>query len=146
MPVPGQVHCGFPSFPIVDWFSLFLDLGVLPFPLEDCSVLGNFVIIPMYYLVTKPVISYDCGKDRGVLKTNKTYPWSFVTEIFPIFDNMCKTPKSRNRENQSTIGKLGKPQWTWPGTGISNEMVGWIRFYGANPPTSITVKRFRLAL
>jgi len=26
------------------------------------------------------------------------------------------------------------------------EMVGWIRFYGAIPPASITVKRFRLSL
>jgi hypothetical protein len=44
MPVPSQVHCGFPSFPVVDWFCLFVDLWVLPFPLEDCSVFGNFVI------------------------------------------------------------------------------------------------------
>jgi len=38
-----------------------------------------------------------------------------------------KTHKSTNRQNQSTTGKLGKPQWTWLGTGISKEMVGWIR-------------------
>jgi len=25
-------------------------------------------------------------------------------------------------------------------------MMGWIRFYGAKPPASITVKRFRLSL
>ena len=34
----------FPSFPVVDWFCLFIDLWVLTFPLEDCSVFGNFVI------------------------------------------------------------------------------------------------------
>ena len=44
MPVPSQGHCGFPSFPVVDWFCLLVDLWVLPFPLEDCSVFGNFVI------------------------------------------------------------------------------------------------------
>ena len=33
-----------------------------------------------------------------------------------------------NRQNQSTTGKLWKPQWPWLGTGISKEMVGWIRF------------------
>ena len=27
-----------------NWFCLFVDLWVLPFPLEDCSVFGNFVI------------------------------------------------------------------------------------------------------
>jgi hypothetical protein len=44
-----------------------------------------------------------------------------------------KTHKSTNRQNHSTTGKLGKPQWPWLGTGISKEMVGWIRFYDWNP-------------
>jgi hypothetical protein len=35
-----------------------------------------------------------------------------------------KTHKSTNRQNQSTTGKLGKPQWPRLGTGISKEMVG----------------------
>jgi len=34
-----------------------------------------------------------------------------------------KTHKSINRQNQSTTGKLGKPQWPSFGTGISKEMV-----------------------
>ena len=55
------------------------------------------------------------------------------------FKGKVKTHKSTNRQNQSTTGKLEKPQWPWLGTGISKEMVGWIRFYGALPPTSITV-------
>jgi hypothetical protein len=50
MPVPSQGHCGFPSFPVVDWFCLFVDIWVLPFPLEDCSVFGNFVITLMHIL------------------------------------------------------------------------------------------------
>ena len=44
MLVPNQGHCGFPSFPVVDWFFLFVDLWVFTFPLEDCSVFGNFAI------------------------------------------------------------------------------------------------------
>ena len=32
------------------WFCLFVDLWVLTFPLEDCSVFGNFVIT----LIVKP--------------------------------------------------------------------------------------------
>ena len=47
--------------------------------------------------------------------------------------------KSTNRQNQSTTGKLGKPQWPWLGTGISKEMADWIRFYGAKPLAFITV-------
>ena len=44
MHVPSQGHCGFPSFPVVNWFCLFVDLWVMPFHLEDCSVFGNLVI------------------------------------------------------------------------------------------------------
>ena len=32
------------SFPVVDWFCLFIYLWVLTFPLLDCSEFGNFVI------------------------------------------------------------------------------------------------------
>ena len=48
MPVPSQGHCGFSSFPVVDWFCLFVDFWVLPFPLEDCSVFDNFVVTLIY--------------------------------------------------------------------------------------------------
>ena len=54
MPVPSQVHCSFPSFPVVDLFCLFIDLWVLPFPLEDCSVFGNFVITLDFYSASWP--------------------------------------------------------------------------------------------
>ena len=33
-------------------------------------------------LVTNPVINHKQGKDREVLTTSGTYPWSFVTQIF----------------------------------------------------------------
>ena len=33
-------------------------------------------------LVTNPVVSHERGKDREVLTTSGTYPWSFVTHIF----------------------------------------------------------------
>ena len=32
-------------------------------------------------LVTNPVISHERRKDREVLTTSETYPWSFVTQI-----------------------------------------------------------------
>jgi len=55
-----------------------------------------------------------------------------------------KTHMSTNIQDQSATGKLGKPQCPWLGTGISKEMVGCIRFYGAKPPAS--TKRFLLSL
>ena len=44
MPVPSQGYYGFHSFPVVDWFCLFIYLWVLTFPLLDCSEFGNFII------------------------------------------------------------------------------------------------------
>jgi hypothetical protein len=44
MPIPSQGHYGCHSFPVDDWFCLFIYLWVLIFPLEVCSEFGNFVI------------------------------------------------------------------------------------------------------
>ena len=44
------------------------------------------------------------------------------------YKGKVKTHNYINRQNQSTTGKLWKPQWLWLGTGISKEMVGWIGF------------------
>jgi hypothetical protein len=35
-----------------------------------------------FSLVTNPVINHERGKDREVLTTSGTHPWSFVTQIF----------------------------------------------------------------
>jgi hypothetical protein len=43
-----------------------------------------------------------------------------------------KTHKS-TKTNQSTTGKLGKPQLPWLGTSISKERVGWINLLILNP-------------
>ena len=50
-----------------------------------------------------------------------------------------KTHKSTNRQNQSTTGKLEKPQWPWLGTGISKEMVD-------SASTFCTIHVYRLIL
>jgi hypothetical protein len=55
--------------------------GELRFSLKvysSCSTSG----IRRVTLVTNPLISYDLRKDRIVITTSKTYPWSFVTQIF----------------------------------------------------------------
>jgi hypothetical protein len=52
----GKYVC-FHSFPVVDWFCLFIYLWVLTFPLYDCSEFGNFVIILIYiYCVLMKVL------------------------------------------------------------------------------------------
>jgi hypothetical protein len=45
---------------------------------RSCSISGTRRVNP----VTNPVISHEWGKDREVLTTSGTYPWSFVTQIF----------------------------------------------------------------
>jgi hypothetical protein len=48
-----QGHYGFHSFPVVDWFCLFIYLWVLTFSLEDCSEFGNFVITLIWHKGTR---------------------------------------------------------------------------------------------
>jgi hypothetical protein len=45
---------------------------------SSCSTNGTHRV----YLVTNSVISHEWGKDREVVITSGTYPWSFVTHIF----------------------------------------------------------------
>jgi hypothetical protein len=45
---------------------------------SSCSTSGTCRV----NLVINPVISREWGKDREVLTTSGTYPWSFVTQIF----------------------------------------------------------------
>ena len=45
---------------------------------RSCSTSGTRRV----NLVTNMVISHERGKDREVLTTSGTYPWSFVTKIF----------------------------------------------------------------
>ena len=51
MPVPSQGHYDFHSFPVVDWFCLFIYLWVLTFPMLDCSEFGNFVITLIHWVL-----------------------------------------------------------------------------------------------
>ena len=60
------------------------------------------------------------------------YRWRRVITKLPnseqSYKGKVKTHKYINRQNQSTTGKLWKPKWPWLATGISKEMVGWIKF------------------
>jgi hypothetical protein len=61
MSVPSQGHYGFHSFPVVDWFCLFIYLWVLTLPLLDCTEFGNFVITLIFklFLLIKHDIIYN---------------------------------------------------------------------------------------
>ena len=58
---------------------------------RSCSTSG----IRLVNLVTNPVLSREWGKNREVITTSGTYPWSFVTQIFqngqPSHGGGCKS-------------------------------------------------------
>jgi hypothetical protein len=62
MPVPSQGHYGFHSFPVVNWFCLYIYLCVLTFPLEDCSEFGNFVITLIWMIIFLKVKLFIIGE------------------------------------------------------------------------------------
>ena len=45
---------------------------------SSCSISGT----RSDNLLTNPVMSHECGKDRELLTTGGTYPWLFVAQIF----------------------------------------------------------------
>jgi hypothetical protein len=64
IPVPSQGHYSFHSFPVVDWFCLFIYLWVLTFPLEDCSEFSNFVITHIHWLTNLNTIASLTNKPK----------------------------------------------------------------------------------
>jgi hypothetical protein len=51
IPVPSQGHCGFPSFPVVDWFCLFVDLWVLSlWKIARCSFILYFDLTTIWHI------------------------------------------------------------------------------------------------
>jgi hypothetical protein len=145
-----------------NWKSYYIcwrNRNCLPFRntpvLSVAPVARSFVLYVVFCRSLFVLILFCPSFDFGLLIT-PLVSWNMFLERIRVITKLSnteqfskgkgKTHKSTNRQNKSTTGKLGKPQLPWLGTGISKEMVGWIRFYGAKPPDSITVKRFRLSL
>jgi hypothetical protein len=89
------------------------------------SVSGiTFIRYAQYRNIGKPnKLLYEPGKWQIRVHVKTKLPNSEQSS-----EGKVKTHKYINRHNQSTTGKLWKPQWPWLGTGISKEMLGWIRF------------------
>jgi hypothetical protein len=101
----SQGHCSFHSFPVVDWFCLFISLWVLTFPLEDCSEFGNFVItlidLPLTSIVNhlhqQPWVTWSILTTKVNVKTRlrhtliKKYFWHFCwlpyLYTFSLYEN-----------------------------------------------------------
>jgi hypothetical protein len=79
MPVPSQSHCGFPSFPVVDLVCLFVDLRVLPFPLKDCSVFGNFVFTLICLMISYLRIKSYNVLNYNICSTDWSFPLIYIT-------------------------------------------------------------------
>jgi hypothetical protein len=125
MPVPSQGHYGFHSFPVVDWFCLFIHLLVLTFPLQDCSELGNFAITLIYHLYnlkctcTTHIKSHFEVKAKWFQHTYSSVYHIFIKKI--IFQSMLNTftilqyfciPAPVILQS-TIIYRITKLKWTW---------------------------------
>ena len=83
-------------------------------------------------IFTNVVLNIITPHDETTATCLKQWLWIRVITKLPnseqSYKEKVKTHNYINRQNQSTTGKLWKLQWLWLGTGISKEMVGWIRF------------------
>ena len=67
-------------------------------------------------------------EDLSAEERLKLYDQSFTRYLNKGNNKITELRTILQRESQSTTGKLWKPLWPWLCTGISKEMVGWIRF------------------
>ena len=97
MPVPSPGHYGFHSFPVVDWFFLFIYLWVLTFPLSDCSEFGNFVI----------TLIYNYNNTLCCLISNHSFAKSIMIDCFYIFylSHITEAKNSRRLRQIKIIAK-----------------------------------------
>jgi hypothetical protein len=73
IPVPSQGHYGFHSFPVVDWFCLFIYLWVLTFPFNDEHRCHFNVILPIEVHFHMLVINKETKQGWNNLR-NTTMP------------------------------------------------------------------------
>jgi hypothetical protein len=103
MPVPSQDHYGFPSFPVVDWFCLFVDICVLHFPLEDCSVFCNFVITLNWFSKRSSIhniiemvswIKFYGAKNPASIMAKRFIAWHYLFYYYtPLITHLRKKEK-----------------------------------------------------
>jgi hypothetical protein len=74
---PSQGHYDFHSFPVVEWFCLFIYLWVLTFPLLDCSEFGNFVITLICEVNVKNTFTSHIDKNIFLKFLFKPYLYTF---------------------------------------------------------------------
>jgi hypothetical protein len=79
---------GFHSFPVVDWFCLFIYLWVLTFPLEDCS---EFCYYPYYPVIYK----WKAISEHNFVETDFK---DYNTMIAFVDLTPCTFSKTKNRK------------------------------------------------
>ena len=90
-----------------------------------------YVLLPFTDPMVFPSISGGINK----------YLLIFWIRIITKLPNTEQSSKGKVKtQNQSTTGKLGKPQWPWLGTGISKEMVVESDFTAPNLPLPLRLK------
>jgi len=78
------------------------ELGSLGRVSSSCSTSGNRRV----NLVINPVIICEWGKDRGVLATSGTCPWTFVTQIFHTFNQVIVMISTLSKGTLGSVASL----------------------------------------
>ena len=87
----SQGHYGFHSFPVVDWFCLFIYLWVLTFPLLDCSEFGNFVITLIF-------LKWNINISNPKVKDN-----AYKALVRPTMEYACTTWDPYQQNNRHSL-------------------------------------------
>ena len=91
MPVPSQGHYGFHSFPVVDWFCLFIYLWVLTFP---CKIVRSsiFLLLPLFNFrepVTPSPMRRLRDEDSSSIRSCKYTLWSALQQVSDLRIRYC---------------------------------------------------------
>jgi len=99
IPVPSQGHYGFHSFPVVDWFCLFIYLWVLTYPLEDCSEFGNFAITLINYFINviKPTAHLTLNSNQSIERLVRQCTRKYITPTSQKMESLTRQYMSINQ-------------------------------------------------
>ena len=93
MPVPSQGHFGFSSFPVVDWFCLFVYLRVLPFPFQKRR--------QIWHKLDKIILKVPMSKYVPIILRTENVLFGVLSQHFFLTKSDVKTQQSPHKRCQT---------------------------------------------
>ena len=133
MPVPSQGHYGFHSFPVVDWFCLFI--YTYEFWLSLCKIVRSSVILYYPYslqlklITTWTSVSVTFHMHYGAMLIWKTlieYIEHCVVSYWPLFVRWyCNKMKTNKYHTVETVSKSNRNILDWSKIDIPQDQYSW---------------------